>query len=85
MRILVSLSKTEPGIQLQLLCKRTGNPDYYLLSLLFYYVIIIFSRVYLSSWASPSGVYLLGEGDTTELIKEDGTTVAKFNLKYSIR
>ena len=30
MRILVSLLKTEAGIQLQLLCNGAGNPDYHL-------------------------------------------------------
>merc|ERR1712232_453015 len=41
-----------------------------------------------SSWASPSGVILLG-GDgslrTSERIQDDGTSTDSFSLKYSLR
>ena len=42
-----------------------------------------------SSWASPSGVILLGSGydyggKTTEKIQEDGTSTASFDLEYSL-
>ena len=49
-------------------------------------VIIIIIRLYESSWASPSGVILMGDYDrpkTTEKILQDGSTTASFDLKYS--
>ena len=42
------------------------------------------TRQYASSWNTTSGVYLLGDGTTTELVKQDGTTATSFSLKYSI-
>merc|ERR1712066_317884 len=45
-------------------------------------------RWYHSSWASPSGVILLGGGSnsgrTSERIQEDGTSVSGFPLEYDI-
>ena len=46
-------------------------------------------RAYHSSWASPSGVILLGgvphpNYRTSERIQEDGTSVSGFNLEYSL-
>jgi len=40
-------------------------------------------RFYHSSWASPSGVRILG-GETSEKIQDDGTSVRDFDLEYSI-
>ena len=41
------------------------------------------------SWATPSGVYLMGgysfgSGNTSTLVKEDGSVVEGFDLKYQI-
>ena len=51
-------------------------------------IIILIVRRDHSSWASPSGLILLGSGHiysgkTTEKIEEDGTSTASFELKYS--
>ena len=49
---------------------------------------ILIIRWYHSSWASPSGVILLGGGSnsgrTSERIQEDGTSVSGFPLEYDI-
>ena len=42
------------------------------------------TREYPVSWNTTSGVYLLGDGETTELVKPDGTSAASFSLKYPI-
>ena len=49
-------------------------------------IIILIFRSDLASWASPSGVILLGgygSTTTTEKIQEDGTSTYSFNLTYS--
>ena len=47
-------------------------------------IIIIIIRDAHSSWASPSGLLLMGgyETRTTEKIQEDGTSSYSFDLKY---
>ena len=47
---------------------------------------LIIIRYYHSSWASPSGVILMGgrySETTTEKIQPGGTSTASFNLKHS--
>ena len=52
------------------------------------YNIILTIRWKSSSWASPSGIILMG-GDvsdkTTEQIQEDGTSTYSFALKHALR
>ena len=50
-------------------------------------IMIIIIRLWHSSWASPSGVILLGGGwshGTSERIQDDGTSTGSFNLEYSL-
>ena len=50
-------------------------------------ITILFIRGYHSSWASPSGVMLLGGRDsptTSERILEDATSVSGFTLEYDL-
>ena len=63
-----------------------------IISLIFYTVlvfpmilILIFRDMHLS-WASPSGVILLGEDlKRSEKIQQDGTTTYSFDLKHSVK
>ena len=50
----------------------------------FVYYFLIIIRFRHSSWASPSGLILLGGGfsNTTEIIGEDGTSSYSFDLRY---
>ena len=51
-------------------------------------IIILIIRVYPSSWASPSGVRLLGgwgSERTSERIQEDGSSVRGFTLEYPLK
>ena len=49
-------------------------------------MIILIIRDDHSSWASPSGVRILGGNDlrTSERIQEDGTSVRGFTLEYDL-
>ena len=50
-------------------------------------IIILIIRYHHSSWASPSGLILLGgrgSKRTTEKIQEDGTSSYSFELKYDL-
>ena len=50
-------------------------------------ITILIIRYWHSSWASPSGVILLGGGwspRTSERIQEDGTSVSGFPLEYDL-
>ena len=54
-------------------------------------ITILIIRFYHSSWASPSGVRLLGGNGnltsslwTSEMILEDGTSVSSFPLEYDL-
>ena len=71
------IDRLDIGLSFSLICLTV------LVSLVFLKCLII--RLYPSSWASPSGLILLGGVDSraTEKIQEDGTSTASYSLKYS--